>query len=389
MAKHAILSASGSKRWLSCPPSAQLELQFPDSTSEYAREGTFAHELGEHKIRPYVFPISKSQREAEYEKLQKNKFFSADLEMHVDTYVDFVKERINAAYARTKDAVIMLEQRLDFSTWVPEGFGTGDVVIVADGYVEVIDLKFGKGVPVDAEGNTQMRLYGLGAYNDLSMLYDISEVRMTICQPRLDSISTDVITADSLLKWAEETVKPTAAKAMNGEGEFAAGDHCRFCRAKATCKARADHNLELAKYDFMDPLLLTDAEIGEILGRLAEFVKWSKDITDYAFEQALNHGKKWPGWKLVEGKSNRAYVDEKAVAHILTGAGYAEEKIYKPKEILGITAMEAAITKKRFNDLLSSLVVKPVGKPTLAPESDKRPEISSVQSAFDDFSETA
>jgi len=387
MAAHAILSASASKRWLSCPPSARLEQQFPDSTSSFAEEGSFAHELAEHKLRAYVQKVSKSKHEAAYTKLKTNQYYSEELESYVESYVDFVKERIHAALARTKDAVIMLEQRLDFSEVVPEGFGTGDVVIVADGYVEVIDLKYGKGVPVSAEGNTQMRLYGVGAYGDLSMLYDIDKVMMTICQPRLDSISTDEITVDELLKWAVETVKPTAEKAIAGEGEFAAGDHCRFCRAKATCRARADYNLELAKFEFLDPALLTDEEVGEVLGKVDQLKQWAKDLQDHALEQAEKHGKKWPGWKLVEGRSNRKYIDEKAVADTLTDAGYEETKIYNPREILGISDMEKAITKKKFNELLSSLVIKPTGKPTLVPESDKRPEISSVQSAVNDFSE--
>jgi hypothetical protein len=386
MAAHALLSASGSKRWLSCPPSARLEQQFPESRSGYAEEGSFAHALAEHKLKCYITVISKSKREAEYAELKKDKYYSEDLESYVDIYVDFVKERINAAYAKTKDAVIMLEQRLDFSEWVPEGFGTGDVVIVADGYVEVIDLKFGKGVAVSAEGNTQMQLYALGAYSILSMLYDIDTVRMSICQPRLDDISGQEMSVKELLAWADGVVKPTAAKAIKGEGEFAAGDHCRFCRAKATCRARAEANLELAKYDFQDTFLLSDDEIADILSKAEKLQAWAADVQAYALDQAANHGKKWPGWKLVEGRSNRKYTDEKQVMDILKGAGYEEDK-YAPRELIGITALEKEITKKKFGELLSNHVIKPTGKPVLVLETDKRPEISSVQSAVNDFSE--
>lgn len=386
MAAHAILSASSSKRWMTCPPSARLEQQFTDPGSEYAAEGSFAHALAEHKLRSYVEPVSKSKRETDYARLQKDRFYSADLEYYVDIYVDFVKERINAALSKTKDAVIMLEQRLDYSSWVPDGFGTGDVVIVTDGTVEVIDLKFGKGVPVDAEGNTQMRLYGLGAYNDLSMLYNTDAVTMTIHQPRLDSVTTDTISADDLLRWAEEIVKPAAQLAFAGKGEFKAGDHCQFCKAKATCRARADYNLEMAKFDFQDPLLLTDEEIGEILGRAEELQAWAKDIQAHALAEA-EKGKKWPGWKLVEGRSNRKYTDLAEVAKVLKAAGYAEDKIYAPREVWGITAMEKEITKKQFNTLLADLVIKPAGKPVLVQESDKRPEISSTASAQADFTE--
>jgi hypothetical protein len=231
-----------------------------------------------------------------------------------------------------------------------------------------------------------MQLYGLGAYNDLSMLYDIETLRMTICQPRLDSISTQELSTKWILTWAEQIVKPLAAKAYAGEGEFKAGEHCWFCRAKATCRARADANMEMAKFDFQDPLLLTDEEIGDILGKAEELQAWAKDIQAHALAEA-EKGKKWPGWKLVEGRSNRKYTDEVKVANTLKAEGYPEDKIYAPREIWGITAMEKEITKKHFNALLSNLVIKPAGKPVLVPEADKRPEISSINAAQADFSE--
>ncbi|WP_017726743.1 DUF2800 domain-containing protein [Halalkalibacterium ligniniphilum] len=384
---HALLSASGSSRWLKCTPSVQLEQEFEETTSEFAEEGTAAHELSELFLQLHFEQINKRTFTRRLNKFKKeNEHYSEGMEEYVKTYVDVVIERANESFSVASDAQVLLEQRLDFSQWVPDGFGTGDVVIVGDGTLEVIDLKYGKGVPVSAEGNTQMRLYALGALNQYGILYDIETVRMTIVQPRLDSISTDEIDVDELLTWADEIVKPKAEMAANGDGEFCAGDHCRFCRAKHVCKARADANLEMAKYDFRNPNLLTHEEIGQILHEAEELKRWAQDVQNYALIQAESHGEKFPGWKLVEGRSNRKYTDEEAVPKTLLAEGYAEEEIYKPREILGISAMEKAIGKKRFKELLSELVIKPSGKPTLVPESDKRPELNSVESAVEDFS---
>jgi hypothetical protein len=385
MAAHAKLSASGSKRWLSCPPSAKLEQSFPDSQSTYAAEGSFAHSLGELELRKYLGYLTDESHELLLKDLQANDFYSKEMADHVQTYVDICIEKINAARAVSKDAVILLEQRLDYSAWVPEGFGTGDVVIIADGKAEVVDLKYGKGVPVEAEGNTQMRLYGLGALHQFDFLYGIDEITMTIVQPRLDSISSETLTSNELLDWAEAVVRPKAKLAWAGEGEFSAGDHCKFCRANPTCRARAEENLKLAALDFQEPFLLEAHEIGEILGKLGRFIDWAKDVQDYALDQAVNHGVTWPGWKVVEGTSRRKYVDEDCVATVLLAAGYKDEVIYE-KSLHGITKMTELLGKKPFNALLTSYIVKPPGKPTLAPESDKRPAINSVASAQADFS---
>lgn len=385
MAAHAILSASGAYRWLKCTPSAQLERQFPDEKSEYAAEGSFAHAFAELKLERYLQRVKSKAYHKRLKELEADSFYSKELVDYVESYTSFAAERISEAQLRSIDAVVLLEQRLDFSAWVTGGFGTGDLVIIADGTMEVIDLKYGKGVPVSAKNNPQMRLYGLGALSQFDCLYDIHTVRMTICQPRLDNISTEEMTVDELTKWAEEYLRPRAELAMAGQGEFVAGEHCRFCRARATCRARADYNLEPAKYDFQEPFLLTVEEIADVLARAAELVAWAKDIQDYALDQALNHGIKFPGWKLVEGRSNRKYADEEAAAKALMAAGYAEDTIYQ-KVLLGITAMEKTIGKKRFDELLKDLVIKPPGKPTLAPESDKRPEISSADFAAADFS---
>jgi len=386
--KHAILSASSSKRWLTCTPSAQLERQFPDEKSEYATEGSFAHKLAELRLsRAIANSIKPSTYQKKLAELKKDPMFSVSMEEYIEQYVTIVSERFLELKNKCPDTLVLLEQRLDFSTWVPDGFGTGDVVMIADAMVEVIDLKFGKGVPVSAENNSQMRLYALGAMHQFGCLYDIEKVRMTIIQPRLDSVSSEEMSVDDLLAWAENEVKPKAALAAAGEGEFCAGDHCRFCKARFTCRARAEANMELAKYDFQDSFLLSDDEIAEVLVKAEELQKWAADIQAYALDQAENHGKKWPGFKLVEGRSNRKYTDEKAVAEKLTGAGYKDDVIYVPQSLLGITAMEKAIGKKKFSDLLSELVIKPAGKPTLVPGSDKRPEISSAASAAEDFKE--
>lgn len=386
MAAHAILSASGAYRWMACTPSAQLEKQFPDEKSDYAAEGTYAHAYAELRLKRYLQRISTKAYHKKLKELEADPHYSKELVDYVESYVAFAAERISEAQVRSKDAVVLLEQRLDFSQWVPGGFGTGDLVIIADGILDVIDLKYGKGILVEAEDNPQMRLYGLGGLALFDCLYDVNTVRMTIHPPRLDSISTAERSVEALMNWAEQYLKPKAQMAMAGDGEFFAGEHCRFCRARATCRARAEANLELAKHDFCDAFLLSHDEIGDILTKADELVSWASDIKDYALDQAVNHNVKFPGWKLVEGRSNRKYSDDCKVAEVLIKADYPEEKIFKPSELLGITAMEKEIGKKRFIELLNPLVVKPPGKPTLAPESDKRPEISSTDSAALDFS---
>lgn len=371
---------------MECPPSAMLERGFPNETSSYAEEGSYAHALAELKLSRAVANTVKPRAfKKMLAELQADPLFSTSLDEYVDLYVSQVTERYMAAVDTCKDALALLEQKLDFSQWVPGGFGTGDVVIIADDVVEVIDLKYGKGVPVSAENNPQTRLYGLGAVDTYGALYDFSRVRMTIIQPRLDSISTEEMTVEDLVAWGDEYVKPRAALAIAGEGEYRAGDHCRFCKARATCRARGEANLELAKYDFKPGPLYNDDEIADILIRADEFQKWAKDIQEFALYHA-ERGKKWPGWKLVEGRSNRKYTDLETVSKILVEAGYKEDDIYT-RSLLGITAMEKAIGKKSVSELLNELIVKPPGKPVLVPESDKRPEFSSADAAAKDFAE--
>lgn len=380
MAQHAILSASSAARWMTCPPSARLEQNFPNSTSEYAAEGTLAHSLGELNLRHNLGEINTRKFNSDIKKIEENELFTKDMPDYVEIYVDTCMEKVSEARSKTPDALFKIEQKLDFSEWVPEGFGTGDFVIIADGLMEICDLKYGKGVPVSAVGNKQMRLYALGAISEFSFLYDIQTVKMTIIQPRLDSISSDVISVEELLKWAEEVLKPTAQLAFKGEGEFCAGDHCGFCRAKAVCKARAEKNMELAKYEFSDPNILNNPDIADILGRVDELTKWASDVKENALQKALE-GETYPGFKIVEGRSNRKWTDEDKVGELLLGQGFLENIIYT-KKLTGISNMETAIGKKEVQRLLGGYIEKPQGKPVLVPESDKRPVFNSAVADF-------
>lgn len=372
MGAHALLSASGSSRWMRCPPSARLEEQIADSTSVHAQEGTFAHTLAELHLAFYLNQITKAEFYDQVKVMQEDPFYSISLYEYVQVYVDFATEKINEARAHTKDAEVLLEMKLDYSPWVPEGFGTGDLVLVTDEVLEIIDLKFGMGIAVSAVENSQMRLYALGAIHQFEHLYDIQTVRMTICQPRLDSISTDELSVDELLEWAEKEVKPAAELAWNSEGAFKAGEHCRFCRVKATCRARAEEYLKHACHDFKPPPLLSDDEIADILATVDELKKWVTDVQAFAYSQAVNESKEWPGFKLVEGRSSRKYGDEAAIVEALLKAGFDEDKIFS-KSLLTLTALEKSIGKKAFGEVVGDLIERPPGKLKLVPQDDKRP----------------
>lgn len=374
MGQHAILSASASKRWMNCTPSALLEKQFADEESIYAAEGTAAHALAEHKLKRFLKKRSK-RPVSDYD--------CDEMEECTDDYVSFAMEQIEKAKQSCCDPVVMIEQRLDFSRWVPEGFGTGDLVIVADDTLYIVDLKYGKGIAVSAEWNPQMLLYSLGALELFDSLYDIEKVNMTIHQPRLENVSTFEITVHDLMEWAEQELMPKAKMAAKGEGEFVVGDWCRFCKAKNTCRARAEEYLRLAQMEFKPPELLSEEEIAEVLKVADELAKWSADVYAYAQDEAITHGRVWNGFKLVEGRSNRKYVNEEEVADAAKAAGY--EDIYK-KSLIGITEMEKMMGKKDFQKILGSLVYKPQGKITLVPESDKRPPIQ-TETAEADFKE--
>lgn len=387
MSSHALLSPSGASRWLACTPSARLEQQFPDNAGDAAREGTLAHSLGELFINWQLNRISKKDFSKAYDTLMESPFYDNSMKEYVDNYMSFVLETFAAAQAHTVDAQMFLEQKLDLTAYVPEGFGTGDVVIIADGYLDLIDLKFGKGVPVSSENNKQMMLYALGAVEKFGDLYDIQTVTMTIYQPRIDNISSWSIPLIELLGWAEAELKPRAALAFTGDGDYAPGPQCRFCRAKAVCRANADYNLDVLKYDFKAPDLLEDAEIADVLGKVDSITKWVAAIEAHALNEAVNKGKKWPGYKLVEGRSNRQLTDPAAVAKKLIAYEWSEAVIYEPKKLLGITALEKLLTKKVFENTLGGFVVKPPGKPALVPASDKRTEYSSAANAVHDFAD--
>lgn len=356
MSAHAFLSASGSSKWLNCPPSARLESHFPDKGSEYAAEGTLAHEVAEIRLRYLNLEILQDEYEKRLRAVEADPRYSVSMNDYISDYVDTVWERYSCLQTQNNGrAYLFIEQKLDFSPWVPEGFGTGDVIIIAGDTIEVIDLKYGKGVPVSAENNSQMRLYGLGAYNNFGLLYEFKNVAMTIVQPRLDSISSETLTLNELLAWGE-AVKVTAQMAMKGEGEYGAGDHCRFCRASATCRHLAEYNLEIAKYAFAEADLLSDAEVSDILMRAGAFTKWIDALQKYALDAAVNTGKKWPGMKLVEGRSNRKITDSEILAEILRNEGYANETIYKPTELRSLTDLESLTGKKKFRELAAGLI---------------------------------
>ena len=375
MTKHAYLSASSSHRWLACPPSVKLCEGLEDQSSPYAQQGTDCHEL-------CASLVEQALGRKVQDPTPNLSFYDAEMQSCAEDYRTFVMEQYEEAKNLCADPLVLIEQRLDFSRWVRDGFGTGDCIIVADELLQIIDMKYGVGVLVSADdphygANPQLMCYALGALEMLDGIYDISRIRLTIFQPRRGNISTFEMTKSELLTWAEEVLKPRAELAYEGKGEFAAGDHCQFCRAKATCRKRAEYNLELAKYDFEVPPVLEDLEVAAILSRIDELISWGSDIKEYALKQA-QAGVHFEGFKLVEGRSNRKFTDEAQVAETVTKAGYDPFE----KKLLGITAMTSLLGKKKFEELLGGLVFKPPGKPTLVPESDKRP---AMNTATDDF----
>lgn len=377
--KHAKLSASSAFRWINCPGSVALADQLPaPGSSAYADEGTLAHALAELKLRKFLGDADNYDKELT--QIQASEYYCGEMDEATDFYAETVQEHLAAA---GEDVELMIEQQFSLDNWVPEGFGTSDAVIIGGSTIEVIDLKYGKGVKVEAKNNPQLRLYGLGASALFGDLYDFKTVRTTIIQPRLDHVSGEEIPLKELLLWAEEDVAPKARMAMDGTDYTACGDWCRWCPAKAVCRKRAEYNLELAKDEFKAPPLLTDEEIGEVLRRAEEIQKWTSDIQAYALEQALA-GKHFDGWKLVEGRSNRKYADDLKVAETLVAAGYDEAMLYERK-LYGITAMEKIVGKKKLTTTLGDLIIKPAGKPVLVPESDKREAINTTEAAKADF----
>lgn len=374
MKKHSILPPSSSHRWTHCTKSARLEQEYADTESEAAKEGTAAHALCEHKLKKAL--RMRSRRPV-------SDYDSDEMEECSDAYVDFVMEQVEAARQTCKDPIVLIEQRLDFTDYVPEGFGTGDCIIVSDGKLHIVDFKYGMGILVEAEENPQMMIYALGALGLYDALYDIREVSMTIFQPRRENVSTWTIPVERLRDWAENELKPKAQLAYNGNGEYLPGEWCTFCRAAVRCRARAEEKLKLAQMEFKLPPLLTDAEIEEILSVLPDLTKWANEITAYATDAAVSHGKEWRGFKVVEGRSVRKYRDEEKVAEAAMDAGYKD--IYR-KSLITMTEMQKLMGKKNFEAILGSLIYKPPGKPTLVPVTDKRPAMN-VANAMNEFNE--
>ena len=370
---HALLSASSSHRWLHCNPSARLEREFADRETIAAAEGTAAHALAEHKLKRKL--KLRSERPV-------SPFDTDEMEVCTDDYADFVMEQVTKERRRDLDTQVFIEQRLDFSCYVPEGFGTGDCLIVSRGRLHIIDLKYGQGLLVDSEENPQMMLYALAALNQYEEQYQIKKVKLTIFQPRRDNVSTWETTVAKLKKWATKDLVPKAQKAFRGEGEYCPGEWCIFCKAAVKCRARAEDKLRLAQSEFKMPPLLTDAEIESVLAKLPDIKKWADEIQEYALVKALA-GKEWTGFKLVEGRSVRKFTDERAVVKAANEAGYHD--IYK-QSLISITEMEKLMGKAEFSKVLGALVTKPQGKPTLVPDTDKRQAIS-VSNPKSEFSE--
>ncbi|KSV60435.1 DUF2800 domain-containing protein [Acetivibrio ethanolgignens] len=376
MSSHAFLSPSASHRWLNCPPSAKLCAALPDQTSPYAAQGTDAHEL-------CAYLVEKALGRDVKDPTESLSYYDPEMQTCAEGYAEFVMQEYELAKQTCPDTDVLIEQKVDFSKWVEGGTGTADCILLSDGTAEIIDYKHGLGVMVSAEseefgGNPQLMCYALGLIDMFDGIYNIDTIRMAIYQPRRDNVSICQMSKDDLMKWAEETLAPTAILATKGEGEFKAGDHCQFCKVKATCRKRAEYNLEMAKYDFEVPATLEDHEIEAILMKVDQLTSWAEDVKEYALNQALQ-GKEYEHFKVVEGRSNRKYTDENAVAFAVKDAGFDPYE----KKLLGITAMTSLLGKKKFDELLGGLTMKPPGKPTLVSKSDKRPAMKNT--AQEDF----
>ena len=367
MNKHSNLSPSGSHKWYNCTPSAALELQFENKLTQAAEEGTAAHAYCEHKLKKLLHQRSKRPVSA---------YYCDEMQEHTDAYVDYVYEQLEIVKQNCKDPIVLIEQHVDFSEYVPGGFGTADCVIVSNNMLHIIDFKYGIGVLVDAYDNPQMKCYALGALAIFDCLYDIEEISMTIFQPRRENVCTWTTTVQELKSWAENELKPRAEKASKGEGEFHPGEWCTFCRAAVKCRARAEEKLRLAQEEFKLPPLLSDEEIEDVLSVIPDLTKWANDIMAYATESAILHGKKWNGFKVVEGRSVRKYKDEEAVAQAAKASGYKD--IYR-HSLITLTEMQRLMGKSKFEKVLGDLIYKPPGKLTLVPETDKREAVNTEE----------
>lgn len=367
--QHAVLSASSSHKWLKCTPSARLEEQFPNKSSEYMEEGTLAHEIAEFKVKSYFLePVSKATITKRINKFKKEEHFSEEMLIHTDTYLEFIK---GEALKTNSRPFIAVEQKVDFSKYVPEGFGTADCILISGDTLQVIDFKYGKGVKVESEDNPQMKLYALGAYEQYEMFYNIKYIKMSIVQPRIDNISESKIMLEELLDWGENIVKLQAQKAFMGLGDFVQGEHCKFCRAKGACEFRAKENMKVVEEIKNINGLLTNEQTGEMLTKVDGVEDWIKDLKSHALEEILK-GKEVPGWKAVEGKSNRKIVDVDKAFEILEASGFEQAVLYERKPIT-LTQLEKVVGgKTKLTKIIGDYIEKPKGAPTLAKSTDKR-----------------
>lgn len=372
---HALLSPSAAGRWTDCTPSARLEQGFENKSSSYADEGTLAHAVGECMLRELAGFINRAEAETIMAVHMNNQYYNKELHDYAEGYAYFVWNQCKPGKTE-----LFIETRLDMTDYVEEGFGTGDAIVVGDRVLIFSDLKYGKGVPVYAEENKQLMIYALGAYKEFGHIYEIDNIQMNIYQPRLDNISTWEISVLELLEWAENYLKPRAALAYAGEGDFCPGKACTFCRCKPVCKALHDYNMQLATLEFKNPDLLSDDEIALVLQRADTFGKWINSVEGYALSTAVSGEKVWPGFKIVAGRSNRKYSSETVVAETLKGKGYTD--IYKPQALLPLGEMEKKLTKPIFAQVVEPLLIKPAGAATLVPESDKRPVYSIIEGEF-------
>lgn len=396
--EHAILSASGAHKWLVCPPSVRLEQQFENKTSEYMAEGTLAHAICELKARNYFLePMTKRKFNSEMKKLKADENYKDEMEGYTEVYLDYLKE---VAMRSGVMPTVAIEMKVDYSKYAKDGFGTADCLILVQKDLYVFDFKYGKGVPVSSEENPQLKLYALGALEKYRMIYPIETIHLCIVQPRLDNISEYVLSRESLEKWGNEVVMPAAEKAYLGLGEYMPGEHCRFCKAKGACSARADKNLKAIE-DFkpldynknqkntsLDKVakgILTINEVGTILSQITDVESWVKDLKSYALDCILK-GEKINGWKVVAGRSNRVITDIDKAFKVLVDNGTEEALLYERKP-LTLTELEKLLGKKEFEKLLSDFIEKPKGAPTLAPENDKR-ENYKLSSAKEDFAKS-
>lgn len=381
MTAHAVLSPSSANRWSVCTRAPRYEEQFPEPPpSPYAQEGQCAHAVAEQELARYL------GRPAPPMANELLPYDTEALRADVAKYVAFAIDLIEAARIEDPAAVVMLEQTVGYARFVPEGRGTVDLGIAMRNKVLVVDLKFGAGLRVDAQGNPQLRLYALGLIEQFRDTHDITSVGMIIVQPRLGHVSREVMSTVDLYQWAQEVIKPAAALAWEGQGLFVPGDHCRWCRGKAVCAARAQHYLQLARMDFAEPETLDESAIAHLLETAARLRSWVADVESYATEQALQ-GRKFPGYKLVAGRGSRKYADAGQVASALLNAGVDADVVFTPREIRSVGALEDALGKKKFAQLLNGLVVQNPGKPTLVPVEDRRPELTPAADAAADFTQ--